>query len=568
MTAQTPDRLWLDGGEWQLLATPLDPFLAEHRLSDRFVAPHSANWRGYLATWRIDEHGWLVLDDVVATLRGLASGTETISGTAVLGGRSLPIRATWFTGEFRVARGDQVRHVHAGFESVWADQRLVKVAAGRVESVVALAATGAMGAAGPYRLTSPLLGELTGGGFGQLVAAEDLDGRPLVAKLPLPHGGRVGRTEMWSDASGVRRPVHLPAVAFEGGTGRWHPAETTGDQTAAILRTEAELLDRDGGCLLPKSFGLWRHEPSGLPVLVMERLEGRHPDRVEDVVATLEALSQAVARGSLDHHGDLKTEHIFVADSRVRICDPAPRFAEPGRRAFTPMYNPRGYVGPAADVAACATILRYLPAAGAAGWRWCAAVLESPAPPVWVHNHRAALAELLAELSAAVPAPPGWQRPPLPPSLGQFSPPVPSSYGPPVAESVSGLPTFVPSVEVMPGPAPKLGPRGEYGFVSPAWVGYESVAAATGRGEVTCSALRESYAEAIARVTTCEGNPEFTGPESTRWRWHYQGTDGASSDWLILHAVPPFETPGFRNDQCPPWTRCVLERGNFQSAHD
>ena len=188
--------------------------------------------------------------------------------------------------------------------------------------------------------------------------------------------------------------------------------------TAAVLRREADILERDGGLLLPQSLGMWQHEPSGLEVLVMERLVGQPPATPADVVSVLSALAEAVERGTFEEHGDVKREHVFIADGKVRICDPAPRFDDPQLRGLTPAYNPRAFTGPAADVAACASLLRYLPAAastGYPGWRWCASVLDEPVAPAWIHSHRAALAELRRDLAGPpAPLPPGWSVPSIP----------------------------------------------------------------------------------------------------------------------------------------------------------
>lgn len=452
MTAQTPDTIVLDGEEWLLLATPLDPVLAAAGATKRLVAPHTANWRGYLATWRVDPDGRLFLDAVTATVRGLGSGTQTIGGSTLLRGTTLPMPADFVTGQLRLARGAQVRHVHSGFDSVWADELLLEVESGRVRSRRALTPASAMGTAGPYQLHEPLLAGLSGGGFGQVIAATDLDGTRLVAKAPNPRGGG-NRTEMWIDTPAGRRPAHKPAEVFRADPAGFRSVEVDADQTAAVLRREAEILERDGGRLLPRSLGVWPHEPSGLPVLVMERLVGESPDTPGDVDLLLAALADAADRGTFDAHGDVKPEHVFIEDGIVRMCDPAPRFDDPQLRGLTPAYNPRGLVGPAADVAACATILRYLPDAadhGFAGWRWCAAVLDSPTPPPWVHSHRAALAELRRDLGhPRVPPPTGWSVPPFPgtrvPSQAVWTGP------PPVMGTVPAGPgTGSPS----PGPGP------------------------------------------------------------------------------------------------------------------
>ena len=54
MTAQVPDTVTIDGEEWFLLETPLDPLLARIG-APPFEAPHRGNWRGYVADWRVEE---------------------------------------------------------------------------------------------------------------------------------------------------------------------------------------------------------------------------------------------------------------------------------------------------------------------------------------------------------------------------------------------------------------------------------------------------------------------------------------------------------------------------------
>lgn len=341
MTAQTPESILLDGEEWLLLGTPLDPFLAANGLTNRFVAPHTAQWRGYLGTWRVDPDGRLFLDAIAGTVRALGSGTQTVHGPAALRGAALPMAADFVTGRLRLARGAQVRHVHSDFDSVWEEEILLEVDKGRVLSRQRLAEPSAMGSAGPYRLHEPLLFDLTGGGFGQVITATDLDGRSLVAKVPLPHGGG-NRTEMWHDAADGRWPVHLPAKVYRAGPEGSRSIEVGRELTTAVLHREADILERDGGRLLPRSLGVWQHDLTGLDVLVMERLVGEPPATPADVVSVLSALAEAVERGTFQEHGDVKREHVFIAEGNVRICDPAPRFDDPQLRGLTPAYNPGG----------------------------------------------------------------------------------------------------------------------------------------------------------------------------------------------------------------------------------
>lgn len=473
MTAQVPDELMIAGERWDLLATPLGPYLG--RIGVRFDAPHTGLRRGYTARWRLDDD-MLHLVDVKATARAPSGELIEVNGSEALGGAMLPMPASWVTGRVHAGSGGVVRYVHSDFDSRYQRELLLELVDGRVVSRQELAPPAAMGSAGPYQLHEPLLGDLSGGAFGQLVRATDLDGRPLVAKIARPRGHAHG-TEMWSDTPSGRFPLHLPAQAFWKDTGGGLVVdELDGSLLADVLVREAELLERDGGVLLPRSYGLWDHDPSGAAVLVMEELEGRAPSTPAEVVAVLAALQAAVERGVFDSHGDVKREHIFIDGATVRLCDPAPRFADASRRAFTYLYNPHGFSGPAADVAACATILRYLPGASAAGWRWCAAVLDSPVPPPWAASHRSALRELQADLAQPAPPPPGWQVPPLPERRWHPAAPAPSSglgAGPGgLAGEPPQLPAGTPTFDVvdplpqhdlpqLPASAPSVEPLGD-----------------------------------------------------------------------------------------------------------
>jgi hypothetical protein len=387
MTAQTPDSITVDGREGVLLGEPLAGLLHSLDGVPNLVARDTACWRGYVARWRVTDDV-LYLDDVT----GWVEGYREVGADEVLPGVTLPVKATWVRWSLRVGFGDQIQHVHAGYESTYAEEVLLEVVDGEVTGRQALAAPAPMGMAGPYRLEGPLLFNLSGGGFAQVMEATDLDGRALVAKAPRPTGGGHG-TEMWNGAV----PVHVPAMAegLPGTFGTWTPTTVGLDVTTAVLRAEAEILERDGGVLLPRSYGIWDHD-NGVPVLVMERLEGHPPRTVAEVRATLAAVADAVARGTFEHHGDLKLEHVFVGDDgTVRICDPGPRFQDPGLRAFTRPYH-RGWTdGPAADVAAIAQMLTFLPdgPGPAAGWERLVDP-RSPDLPAWVHDHGEALAAL------------------------------------------------------------------------------------------------------------------------------------------------------------------------------
>lgn len=83
MTAQQPDRLVVDGEEWLLLDTPLVEWLQARGFGS--IPTTTANWRGHVATWRIDD-GQLVLTGATGTVvrhevhRGLTGAVRLPAG--------------------------------------------------------------------------------------------------------------------------------------------------------------------------------------------------------------------------------------------------------------------------------------------------------------------------------------------------------------------------------------------------------------------------------------------------------------------------------------------------------
>jgi len=118
MTAQMPDLIIVGGEELLLLCNPLDHYFRITGRPSPFRNGGTALWRGYVATWSIDD-GRLWLTDVP-------------NAAQLFPDRSLPIPATWYTGTLRIGRGDILEYVHMGYGSVHAQEEYLEVQAGRV----------------------------------------------------------------------------------------------------------------------------------------------------------------------------------------------------------------------------------------------------------------------------------------------------------------------------------------------------------------------------------------------------------------------------------------------------
>ncbi|NNG21292.1 hypothetical protein HJ590_17370 [Naumannella sp. ID2617S] len=130
MTVQMTDKIKINQRWWSLAGDPLSPILEEWDDVPPFVAPHTANWRGYQARWRVTDDG-LYLTGLTAHVQ-LANGQILeVPGRSVLGARRLPMRADFVYGSWRVFRGE----VSFGPDvyAFGSEQMLMEVDAGRVE---------------------------------------------------------------------------------------------------------------------------------------------------------------------------------------------------------------------------------------------------------------------------------------------------------------------------------------------------------------------------------------------------------------------------------------------------
>jgi hypothetical protein len=117
MTAQVPDWLRYQGQRLELHSTPLEPYFDDDHPRPDFCEVGSMNWRCYAAEWEIDDdtlylinidafvhmHPEAVkgLDGVLHTFNARPFELQDLFPSA--NGR---VKATWFTGELRVSRGE------------------------------------------------------------------------------------------------------------------------------------------------------------------------------------------------------------------------------------------------------------------------------------------------------------------------------------------------------------------------------------------------------------------------------------------------------------------------------
>jgi hypothetical protein len=138
-TGQQPDILIYKGKTYDLFANPLESFYKNEKDKPLFrVRPNvmsTGNWRGYVATWKI-ENGFLYLVKLDAWIcRDWAANTCTKVNLRRLFGkryRNGRILASWFSGDLRMPDGKMLQYVHMGYGSVYEKEITLQVKSGKV----------------------------------------------------------------------------------------------------------------------------------------------------------------------------------------------------------------------------------------------------------------------------------------------------------------------------------------------------------------------------------------------------------------------------------------------------
>lgn len=138
-TAQQPDVLLYDGKKYSLLANPLESYYNEERAKPRFFtrpgSVSTGNWRGYVATWKIEEDFLYLVNIDSWICESLGSEKCKKADLKELFGEKYQdekVKADWFTGELRVPDGELLQYVHMGYGSIYEREIILKVEAGKI----------------------------------------------------------------------------------------------------------------------------------------------------------------------------------------------------------------------------------------------------------------------------------------------------------------------------------------------------------------------------------------------------------------------------------------------------
>ena len=124
MTTQISEKLIYEEKEMQLFSNPLSCYLNQTGI--HFQSTNSANWRGYVGTWKIlkgsdtNERLYLI------KLSAHKSYEETLSLKDVFPESPKGVFAHWYSGTLRCPFGDQIKYIHMGYSSVYEFELLLK----------------------------------------------------------------------------------------------------------------------------------------------------------------------------------------------------------------------------------------------------------------------------------------------------------------------------------------------------------------------------------------------------------------------------------------------------------
>lgn len=130
-TAQFPDVLVYKGEKLPIYSNPLESFFNEQnpRPRDLFRFSCTAVWRGYVASWKVED-GYLYLTRVVAGT--CSKDAPEIPIARIFPGKEAPVRADWFSGTLRIPQGKKLRYVHMGYGSVYEKDLFLTIEKGKV----------------------------------------------------------------------------------------------------------------------------------------------------------------------------------------------------------------------------------------------------------------------------------------------------------------------------------------------------------------------------------------------------------------------------------------------------
>ena len=142
MAAQLPDKVLLDGQQWDLFSNPLEQYwMRQYKKRPNFLPLPNCR-RGYVANWEIkDNQFYLKSIDGNFEKRSLLFGPEQARYSLkdfMPKADSKPVRASWFSGKLRVPKGKMTLYDHQDYGSRFEKETIITVDKGHVVKIVTI----------------------------------------------------------------------------------------------------------------------------------------------------------------------------------------------------------------------------------------------------------------------------------------------------------------------------------------------------------------------------------------------------------------------------------------------
>jgi hypothetical protein len=130
-TAQFPDILVYKGKTHSIFTNPLESYFDNQhpRPKDVFKVSCTANWRGYVATWKIEENNLYLVKLIEGSCFEDAPEIPIIT---IFPEQQVPVKASWFSGTLKIPLGERLQYVHMGYESIYEKELFLNIEDGKL----------------------------------------------------------------------------------------------------------------------------------------------------------------------------------------------------------------------------------------------------------------------------------------------------------------------------------------------------------------------------------------------------------------------------------------------------
>ena len=122
MSAQIGDKIIYKGEEFSLASEPLAQWLYNNKVEKLFNNINCACWRGYVASWKIEDEK-LYLTDIgsppIPKHKEITKQEENQDVMEKLFPGQTEVFANWVNGKLKIQSGKLLEYVHMGYESVY-----------------------------------------------------------------------------------------------------------------------------------------------------------------------------------------------------------------------------------------------------------------------------------------------------------------------------------------------------------------------------------------------------------------------------------------------------------------